>query len=1016
LGYGVWTTAQINPNSNGQMGREGMEENHQMVHDFRNGKVLKYTITGLPTDDPEMRKLYVGIVEELVNSWNLAYHQAFKGSALDRSGPYITYEIAGENGVTAHLGDLDKNIFHFENKFSATGILGVSQVGFNPRSAIVVADSLILYAGNVKGDVINNYDRMKLRAKWEAMKEGFRKQARENLAKEQDADKKAAAGSTPAANASGDEKVDAAKAFGRKLIAMTKGPKINSKAVSLVKNMGLSATQMRTAVQQRKSLGGSGSFAYSSPRDDSAWMDKALRTITQSPSMSVSDIRGVIAKELLAAKGAKMSERDRADLNGIVREATIRAKMMDSFKVSPGCLQTEAEVANSNFISMSFNDAFRIEALNTMVHEMGHSQGLTHNFIGSYDKANFANEDGSASKRNYSSVMDYLTPGRFSWDGLGTYDIHAIRASHLGLLEVTPEFKTQLGDNAAKVLVQDKYISIDTIQKAFAKNGWANFTKANINGVLRPYKYCTDIDVEYDPMCQRHDFGSTVSEVIESIKSDWEDNYIYSYHGWNRLNYSVGNAYRALGASQYYMIRLRRVMDETFYKFIMNEGTQEEKQDYVQAALKSYVFFIQMITTPDTTAGFESSDRFIAVPYDKKEVNDKGEETGKTTKDVAIVEKRALSTLGAPGDVNRVDTLGLEMDKVTALELLTMKGYPIYKYTSQSLDFSFLDFEKYLLGMSTENSVFVNIVTGLMLNQLQPTFTNEDVLLQPIPNETATVSSTMRAYAGIYGILNLEASTLKDKDNFANLFKVGSTVGKGPSDRIVLSQLGVNEQSKTRVGFWALDSATSAQAILKIAATKNFFIQKNAEIQPLMEKMITAQFQATAAKSSDDKAAQAKLDEAVKTAKAALVAKLNDLNKKGEVVSAEQLAASPQLAIASQVEAIAGLNEQLMQVTMALLSGDQETIGRAGEYAAQAAQLADSLPLIALDQKAFVSALTALGEEIAKTPGQEAFAQLGEAAGQLVSEQALETSYGIIMKNVEFLNMLTNMTNPEYAR
>jgi len=1016
MGYGVWTTAQVAPSANGQFGREGTEINHVMVHDFRNKKVLKYTITGMPTDDPEMRKIYVGVIEELVKAWNFAYKQAFKGTALDRGDdPYITYEIVGENGVTGHLGDLDKNIFHFENKFADHGVLGVSQVGFNPRSAIVVADSLILYAGNVKAYVNRDHEEMNLRAKWEAMKESFRKQARENLAKEEAADAQAANGSKASAPASGDQKVEIAKAMTRSLMKAAKGPSANAKAIATIKNLGLSANAIRAAVAERKSLGGSGSFAYSSPRDQSAWMDKVLRAILAAPGMTPSEIQGVMAKEYLAAKGNSVSEADRASLNNIIKLSQMQAKLKESLKGRVGCLMTAAENANANFANMPFTDAFKLEAMNTMVHEMGHSQGLTHNFIGSYDKANYANEDGTPSNRNYSSVMDYITPGKFTWGGVGTYDIHAIRASHLGLLEVTPEFKAQLSADAAKKLVQDKYIPIDEIEKSYAKNGWSSFSPSMIRGVLKPYKYCTDIDVGWDPMCQRHDFGSTVTEVVESIANDWEDNYISSYHGWDRLDYSLGNAFRGPARSAYSLTRMRVFMDETFYKLVTRDTTQDEIQDYVQASVKAYLFYIQLITTPDTTAPFESAERFVAVPYMKKELDANGQPTGKETKDVAIVEKRAVQTF-TNGNKDRVDTVGLEMDKVAAMSMLSLKGYPNYKYSSQNIEFSFLDFEKYILGMDTPNSLYVNLMTGMMLDKLQPTFTNADVRLEPVPNAKATVTASMRAYAGIYSILSLEASTLRDKDNFANLFKVASSVGKGPTDRLVLTQLGTSDQSKARVGFWALDNAIASQAILKYAGQKDFFIQNNKDIQPLMEKLIAAQFQVVAARSSQDKTVGVKAAEEAAKAKKALIAKLNALNKKGDIVSAATVQANPQMSIDGQVTAIMGLNEEFLQITMGLLANDDQIVSRAPELTAQAAQLADTLPLVALDQKAFISAMTAIGNEIAKNPGQESFADLGQAAGQILNGDSLETTYGLIMKNVEFLNMLTNMTNPEYAR
>lgn len=1020
MGFGVWTTGRVNPTERGERGIEGTEENRMMVHDFRNGKVLKYTITGLPTDDPESRKIYLSIAEELINSWNLAYRQAFKGSSLERSGPYITYEIAGENGVTAHLGDLDKNIFHFENKYADHGILGVSQVGFNPRSAIVVADSLILYAGNVKADVLYNYNEMKLRTAWEAQKEQFLKKAEADLAKEEEADKKAQTGVPSAAKAPAEEKVAAAEATTRRLLKTAQFEKLNKATdmVQAIKGAKIRYNDLMRATKVKQSLEGKGQFAYSSPRDSSGWMDKVIKTVSKNPNMTPSDIQAVLAKEFLEAKGDALSVADKANLQAVIKEQKFRTRLQAALHRTAGCMKTTAETTNANYAKLSFNEAFRIEALNTMVHEMGHSQGLTHNFIASYDKANYANEDGSASKRNYSSVMDYLTPGKFSWDGLGTYDIRAIRASHLGLLEVTPQFKEKLGANAAKVLVQDKYISIDTIKQAFAKDGWSNFTKASIKGVLKPYKYCTDIHVGVDPMCQRHDFGSSATEVVESIINDLENNYVSRYHGWNRLNYSLGNAFRASAITEYYMFRMRTFMDETFYKLVTRDyESQDEVNDFANAAIKSYLYYLKLITTPDTTASFKSAERFIAVPYVKAEENEKGEPTGKKFKKVAIIEKRALQPIHL-GDIrDRIDTMGIEFDKIAAIDLLTMKGYPSYKYSQQSINFSFLDFEKYILGMNSESSIVTNILTGMMLNQLQPTFTNEDVTLQPIPNETSNVTAAMRAYAGIYGILNLEESTLEGKDNFANLFKVGSSVGAAPSDRIALSQLGVDENSKTKLTFWALDNATSAQQILQIAASKNFFIRNSKDITTVMEKLVMAQITAMFSKQAKEQASQdTTQDDGVKKAKAELVAKLNELNKTGQIVSEEQLKANPGFSIEAQVEEIANFNEQMIQISFALLTGNQQVAGMVSQLAKQAADLADQAPLIALDQKALVTTLTQFGELMAKQSGQKQFAELGQKAGEILSEQSLETSYGLIMKNIEFLSMLTRMTNPEYNR
>lgn len=1013
LGYGVWTIGQINPNEQGLHGREGQETNFQVVHDFRDGKTLVYTVTGLEPSvqlEPEIRQLYMDTARDVVNAWDFAYKQAFKGTKLERQGRYVEIQFAGHDGVEAKVGDLDKNIVHFENKFNDNhGILGVSQVGFNPRSGIVVADSLIVYAGNLRQFVAASQRNLKISQNWADMKKEFKKQALEELSKQQQAEaeaqKKAAEAQKPTATP--EQKAEVAAQFTKQLVNMARGQKADPKILSQAKNLSLTAGEIRKATQQMKSLG-AGKFNYASPEKEHGWIDRVLRKYAENRSMDATELEGLVAKEVLASKGKKVSAIQRAQLERSVRLADIRGKMNQQFKSRPGCMLTERESVARDFTKKTYNEALREILFFDLGHEMGHSQGLTHNFIGSFDKANFANEDGTESKRNYSSIMDYIEPGKFRWDGIGSYDIHALRASHLGLLEVTPEFKAKLEKqgSSSKILVNGKYISVQTIQANFAKEGWNNFSKRQIGGLLKPYKYCTDIHVGYEPTCQRFDYGTSAQEVVENMIQDYEEAYVTNYHSWDRNDFGVGTASRAIGGTIGTMFQMRQFMDELFYMLVLRNGTQEEIGDYVQATLKSYIFYNQVIKTPDANSLFKSGDRFAAVPYQYKETDKEGNETGKVITDVEIVEKRAVQDLAIRED--RIDTVGIEYDKIMAMNFLTMKGYPDYKYYSQSILFSFLDFEKYILGMSAEQSFFVNTLTGMMLDQLQPTFTNEHATLSPVRGEKATVTAAMRMYAGVYGILNLEASTLRDKDNFANFFKVGSSVGKAPNDRTVLSQLGVSDKSKARLSYWALDNAIASNLILQVAAEKNFFIQKEEEIGPLMEKLAIAQFQ--------DMLSQGKNAEDVKKAQAALVTKLNALNKKGEIVSEEMLKANPNMTIEGQVEGMIGFNKQVIGVAVALLTKQQGADQVAQQVAEQAGQLAEALPLFALDQKALKSGLDKVGKAMSQTQGMEGLAQLGEAAGQLVDGTQIEISYGIIMKNVEFLNMLTLMTNPEYNR
>jgi hypothetical protein len=224
----------------------------------------------------------------------------------------------------------------------------------------------------------------------------------------------------------------------------------------------------------------------------------------------------------------------------------------------------------------------------------------------------------------------------------------------------------------------------------------------------------------------------------------------------------------------------------------------------------------------------------------------------------------------------------------------------------------------------------------------------------------------------------------------------------------VLSQLGVSENSKTRLSFWAVDNAIASDSILKVAGSKNFFLQKAQEIEPLMEKMAIAQFQ--------NLLTQGKNAAAVEKAKVELTAKLKALNKKGEIISEELAKQNEALTVDGQVANIVQFNEQVISVALALLTNQDGAKEAAQELAAQADQLAQVLPLFALDQKALKSGMDKVGTAMGQQQGMEALAQLGESIGQLVDGTQLEVSYGIIMKNIEFLSKLTLMTNPEYNR
>lgn len=1019
MGYGVWTLGKMNPTQEGLHGRNGTEVNYNVVQDFRNGRIVMYTLTGLPTDEPEVRQLYIDTAREVVDAWDLAYHKVFKGSKWERSGRYVDMQIAGENGVSGHVGDIDKNIIHFENKINDNhGILGVSQVGFNPRSGIVVADSVIVYAGNLKSFVARFQRNSEIAQSWADTKKTLREQVLAQ-AEAQQKEEKAASEAVNQGKADSKQQAEAASVVAKKLASMVKGKALNKDVIKTVKDLNLTSRQLKEVTQLRKSLGDTGaSFNYQSPTAEYGWIDRVLKKLKDTPDLYEVDLDGLVAKEMLASIGKKLSEVDRAELQRKASLGEIRTKMRSQFKSTPGCMLEGREALVRSFTGKTFMQALRSTLFFDLGHEMGHSQGLTHNFIGSFDKANFANEDGTSSERNYSSIMDYFNPSLFQWDGIGSYDIHALRASHLGLLEVSAEAKKQFTEHPEQVtLVDGKYMSIEDIRKAFASkkntvNGqvefttdWTNFTANSIGGLLKPYMYCTDIHVGYTPTCQRFDYGTSATEIVENLVKDYESNYVNNYYSWDRSKFGWSEASGAITSTMMTMFNMRQFLDELFYMGVTQSGSKEQMQDYGQAVLKAFAFYNQVLRTPDMSVSFMNQARFKAVNYKYQEYDKEGKATGKEISDWEIVEKRPIQTIST--SQYRVDTVGIEQDKIFAMNFLTMKTFPSSKYYSQNINFSFLDFEKYFLGLTTDKSVFVNTITGLMLDNLESTFTNEHAILQGIPGEKSTVTAGMRAYAGMFSILNLEAMTLRDKDNFANLFKVGMSVGKAPSDRISLSQLGAADKSSTRVSYWAIDNASAANSILKAAAVKSFFIKSSDTMQPLMEKLFLAQFQGLI---SGDKT-----NPALDAAKKDLIANLNALNKNGEIVSEATLKAAPQFSIESQVEQITLFNQATISLAFGILKGD-DVDAPAADFKAQLSAISDVLPLFAVNQAAVVSATAKIVKTLGEKPEFKAIKEMNAAVGMLMNAQILDVSYGIIMKNIDFLSKLTIMTNPELNR
>lgn len=150
----------------------------------------------------------------------------------------------------------------------------------------------------------------------------------------------------------------------------------------------------------------------------------------------------------------------------------------------------------------------------TLVHEMGHNFGLTHNFMGSADKDNFWPAEMTKTKDSVhtSSVMEYpaFDEDRLSFPG--SYDIEAIRYGYADTVK----------------LKDGNLLKLDT-KKSIEDNLAGKEAKK--------FKFCRDEDVEMnvDPFCQRFDAGVTPEEVVRSLINNFNASYAMSNYRFDQI-------------------------------------------------------------------------------------------------------------------------------------------------------------------------------------------------------------------------------------------------------------------------------------------------------------------------------------------------------------------------------------------------------------------------------------------------------------------------------------------------
>ena len=301
-----------------------------------------------------------------------------------------------------------------------------------------------------------------------------------------------------------------------------------------------------------------------------------------------------------------------------------------------------------------------------MLHEIGHTLGLTHNFSSSFDALNYperfweiyeAHDDNASRSRDriaehrYTSIMDY--GARFNSDihGLGKYDKAAVRFVYSGDLqtevfdedvpssldyellingyESLPELLggdltklqkkshrplTELIQEKLTGLVSNSQVIVDNIGGALAAAGLADgYEPLPYEGLYYfdksvPYNYCADF-YNGSLQCKTWDEGASHFDVVSSAIQRYWNYYIFDH-------YRQGRSERAFtGSFNGRENRLGRYISYPFRFFYFYQNYDLNlRQDLYQAAVASLNFVAQVLGTPEPGKHCWDEDRSIYRP------------------------------------------------------------------------------------------------------------------------------------------------------------------------------------------------------------------------------------------------------------------------------------------------------------------------------------------------------------------------------------------------------------------
>ena len=882
--FGVFTLAD-KVNDNGKLdNRDGSEKYLPMIHDLRNGKMMKWYLGGIndaTATNQERRQLLINSAKQVVAEWNRTFAYSMKGTPLQRSGDYIELVIEDAGKETGKLGDLNRNYIWFNEIPADNGLLGVAQPAANPRSGVIESANVIVYTGNT-------HEQTKILLKTTEVSRNYEK-AIEAL-KTQTLDK-AKLTQKPVSSkdeATKSENKDAHQNTIQKTAQLTS--KNKTYLTSLVKYFELENKDIKNAISGMKM----GQSAESLKRilSKETFRNGLLATKVELPTNAMT----LTKKMTELSMNKKISQNERLlelEMNNLfiahgglsddVKSILSKRQQMLSLSTQfdkatekrAGCFQYARNDINDRALDygidrtvaekdktpeqkaaerkLNFDMNFKMAVMSTLSHELGHAFGLLHNFKASTDKANYEFPGEKPTGRNYSSIMDYISDIDQEYAGPGPYDAHALRAAYTGYVEfseeaiLSTEVLEKLKEKSIK-LINGNLIHINDILKFRNSASLVHYTKETLNkiGLTKFYEQCSDGGRSTSILCNQFDTGGSATEIVKNMIADYTRSYANRNYVYDKITFGWSEKVQLITRNIRTFSQIRAYLDETLMAAQYGAGRTPEidakiLEDLKNASLEGYRFFHELIRTPDAGVSFSKiAARFQAVPY-QYGVLSEDQKTKSVKKDYKIIEGRSLYDLGLRGSKDKFDTVGIAYDKNFAMNFLMQTSTVFGPDSSEQGYISYKDFEQFFLGVENpKDSLTINTMIEILTNNLKVGFFAPNGELINL-NASVDINRMLGDQTAVAAIIGLYESKWKSFDAFAESFKMArSTAKNAPKDRLNVTRLGQDRSKSDTTVFYATQNGVAANVLIQQAARGDILLSNKTELFKQLDELMTA--------------------------------------------------------------------------------------------------------------------------------------------------------------------------------